>query len=267
MEINLFVSRHGLSCFNVIGAYDSALMQWKKHVMIDPPLTNWAIGTFNADAPKFDFRKEWKIDGIMCSTLLRAQMTADLMYPANLSKKKKKKKIFVVPYISEFSTHGGGTPSGIENQQKWHAAYSGGNEIDYRFVSTTDLYYSKPNYSDFFTWLNKNLPDLLKAMGIPKTRKVVNLALVSHSVTMEKFFIRHPEEKEIQLVDHFGTIKVSYGYKDFLWELECPKNFSFHEKLGPCPGLVFPGYPLPPEELLTMTDGRGNCPTLFDKKL
>lgn len=266
MKIYLYVSRHGLSCHNAISAYDSSFMQWKKHVMIDPPLTNWAIGTFNADAPKFDFRNEWKIDGIMCSTLLRAQMTADLMYPANLSKKKKN-KIFVVPYISEFSTHGGGTASGIENQRKWHAAYGGGNDIDYRFVANEELYYSKPNYESFFTWLNQNLPALLKAMGIPKSKKEVHLALVSHSVTMEKFFISQPEEKEIQLVDHFGTVVVGFGYKDFLWRLECPMNLSFHEKLGPCPGLVFPGYPLPPQELLTITDGRGNCPTIFDKKL
>lgn len=257
--IEFWWSRHGLSCHNAIKKYDSGPYQVVRIFATDPPLTNWAMRTFAAEAPVRQFEKNWKIDGKMASVLLRAQQTADMCYPAALARVP---KVVIAPYISEQGWTGENWASSKREQAKIHALYGTGNVMDYSFV-TKKLAKAKPSYSKFLRWFNANKEALFETMQIDPKQKVVRIAVVSHSHTIKKFLMSETEEeKSKEKIRHFGTVRASFKWNGVALEQDfCPVVKSFSKSSGSkCDGFVFAGYPMPPKKLMEATDGRASCP-------
>jgi broad specificity phosphatase PhoE len=258
-KVEWYFARHLFSCANAIKAYDGPLKQIARVFSTDPPLTNYGRQFMDLEAKDKKFADQLKIDGVMASSLLRAQETADHAFPPKMNPGG---RIVVVPYVSEQGLGGENRSSGQRAQMEWHKRFGMGNQFDYSLMAK-EMFTAEPSYKNFIRWLNVNMDTLLSKFGVDVKQDIVRLLIVSHSHTIKKFMMMDTEEEKSEdKIRHFGIVRASYGWDgEALIQDFCPVVRSFSKKSGsPCDGLVFKGYPVPPVELVQAVNGRKDCP-------
>jgi broad specificity phosphatase PhoE len=234
-KVTIYFARHANSCSNGIQQYGSFINQWKRLVYKDPPLNNMGVNQTIQLAKEIDFSKG--IDIIACSTMLRAQETANYLFP------KSKKPIFIFPYIKEQGSTAGNQVSTPTEQKTWLGELS--SRFDYRFVvedsgNFIPRYVEKSSLSEFLKWLGEKLPDLCKLMKIKK--KHIKIFIVTHSNFLKRFVsVTHADKPY-----NTGVTIQEYVYcKGILQSLKFPLVTTFfprdtHEK-SKSEGVVFKG--------------------------
>jgi broad specificity phosphatase PhoE len=173
MKVHIVYIRHGFSCANAIQYLGKWYHQYKRLLLKDPPLTQFArdqIRKVRGSYPK------QHVDVVCASTMLRAIETACELFP--------RRKITVVPYVKERGRTAGNVPLPV-SQQKAFLPDSDLKRIDFEWADHQGA--GTSHHHSFKVWLSNSLPLLLQKHGIGLRRKEVTIALVTHSQYMEKF--------------------------------------------------------------------------------
>lgn len=258
MIVNVYYIRHGFSCSNARSMYHEELPGYLKEKLSmfrqDPPLTKFSI------LKTFESSKDMPIIDILCSSiLLRAQQTAALSF-SDLP-------IFVVPYVSEMPFESkGNNPSDFKRQQKFLGGLK--KRVDYTFVKKNKSderaseIYRKPNMEKFIIWLGDNLNKLLEKSGINKNKKIINIAVTTHSRFMNKY-IDHYDVENSPYPYNNAVVLQSYklDYVPRLFLRDCPfvKSFKHKNKNDKCEAVKFEGIKPPKKEEFSKYGGFNGC--------
>jgi len=274
----LFI-RHGFSCANY-KKQKGFFSNISKAFSYDPPLTNHAIRDIleTRDKIKSKIERDFEPDIVLSSTLLRAQQTANFLFPGQA--------IYVAPYIKEL----GSTLDNVANEpyiQKQKDAqakklynsqrYADGKEIisvdsrhmtKYKFVlgkesnnkCIRELQVSweeanKVDYNAFINWLEKMVGCLLK-LGNEEMREknLFNIVVVGHSSFMAKHIQTMEDQGKLKKLKpkNVGVVQIFFCYRNgILHEVNqerchCPGIASLQDEQRKdqapwCNGVVFRG--------------------------
>jgi len=181
-NVHILVTRHALSWANIahdwINTYYHARMK-------DPLLTQVGLrksSDISKEVKKWIDKRNWKIDGVISSTLVRAIETALLQYPGH--------EVAVAPFIAETGFGADNEPREVKDQAEKlmeHLANRSrpeGYRVNYHWREALADLGGKSSWSRFLNFLEDFfLPQLLKkreAQGIPASKPIV-LAVVTHS--------------------------------------------------------------------------------------
>lgn len=282
--VRMIFIRHGFSCANLqkeSGFFGNIAKAFK----YDPPLTNHAVRDIINKREEIQNAIGVKPDIVLASTLLRAQQTANFIYP--------NRPIFVAPFIKEL----GSTLDNIANEPSIQRKnderakklyneheYVNGKKLgekldvqantDYSFVLgknsrdpiIRNLQVSRKeanevDYVRFIVWLG----DLAKAVQKPN-RDVINIVVVGHSSFMAKH-IQTLETSKKKKPRNVGVVEIFFCLRDedtdgygYLYEVDqnkchCPGIRTLQDTKDNqhpwCNGVIYRGIDFPEMKDLT----------------
>lgn len=160
-EVHLLVSRHGLSCTNVMATYIGPHAIGRKN-FLDPPLAgagrSASVEAGMAVSKWMATHEVDRLDAVMSSVLIRAQITAALTFPHH------PEPIHVVPHIRELASGKSNrpdTPAAQARVLKADKDVGAKVQVDHRWAQTFDPM-SPGDWENFEKFLERNfLPTLL----------------------------------------------------------------------------------------------------------
>eukprot|EP00930_Biecheleria_cincta_P029059 TRINITY_DN20221_c0_g1_i1.p1 TRINITY_DN20221_c0_g1~~TRINITY_DN20221_c0_g1_i1.p1 ORF type:complete len:470 (+),score=69.07 TRINITY_DN20221_c0_g1_i1:180-1589(+) len=177
-KVHLLVTRHGLSCTNIVEKWGKSA-DFGRSRMLDPPLGGLGESSslkMGQDAAAWMRSNNLQPDAVMSSNLGRAMQTALLMFPHE-------GPLYVAPYIREHASGDSNSPQPqAEQVLALREAVNRSFSVNYQWINTFG--------GDFGTWdkfedfLRQSfLPDLLMKLQKEPGSDIV-LPVVSHSLFM-----------------------------------------------------------------------------------
>jgi len=180
--VQILVTRHGLSCANLIAKFSEGAVATKMHVFMWDPLLSaaGALATSQAGgdvanwlAKKQEKDPSFKVDAVLASHLARAWQTAGLQYPNY--------EVQGVPFISEAGFGKDNEAKPFEEQEKLVKEAIKGFQIDMKWLHKYGQN-TKGNWEHFRNFLAQDfLPDFISTHSEKSTKEPIVLATVTHS--------------------------------------------------------------------------------------
>lgn len=277
LTIKLLFIRHGFSCANMMKA-SGRWGRFKKAFVQDPPLTNRGIKDITAIQPTVE--KELGVpDIVLSSTLLRAQQTANFLFPT--------KTVIVAPFIKELGStydnkantpniqkqvdkkakqlynsnriHEGTQISPVKEQWNTNYFFVTGKHSKTRCLRNAQVSWAtaqEVNYNKFIFWLEDLIPCLFfkNLLKINKAKPILTIAVVGHSSFMAKYIetMEKGKPNNVGIVELYFCLRKNiniYTLHKIKQDCGCPgiKNLKSLTGYRPqnCNGVVFRGIPTP----------------------
>ena len=280
LTVRIMFIRHGFSCANMLKE-TGMLSNISKAFLYDPPLTNHAIRDITSVRNGVQ-KKLGRPDVVFASTLLRAQQTANFLFPDQT--------VFVAPYIKELGSTLDNKPNTPDIQKKidlkskqiynsnsvvdgkelqkvdetWRTNYTFvmGRESSEACVRNSQVSWDEAqdvNYNKFIFWLEQVLPCMIKLNRVKVKDNTITVGVVGHSSFMAKY-IETLEVGKKQKPNNVGIVELyfclsqsndgKYLFNKINQNCGCPgiqtlKTLSPNDRRKNCNGVVFSGFPLP----------------------
>jgi len=178
-KVHLLVTRHGLSCSNIVEKWISKY-DWGRGNILDPLLGNVGAHTSKSAAEEVEawlHKQSLSVDALVSSNIGRAMETGIRMFPMA-------SPLYVVPYIREHASGDSNEPAERPAQVRnlINAIGNSSFMVDYRWI---DIF-----GGDFGTWDRflefmrlSFLPDLVEKLNKPSGSPIV-IGVVTHSKFM-----------------------------------------------------------------------------------
>lgn len=277
LTVKILFIRHGFSCANMMKA-SGRWGRFKKAFIQDPPLTNRGIKDITTIQPEVA-KQLGTPDIVLSSTLLRAQQTANFLFP--------NKTIIVAPYIKELGKtydnqanhpqiqkkidrkakqlynsnkiYEGKYITPVNDSWKTNYFFVTGKHSKSRCLRNAQVSWSKAqevNYNKFIFWLEDLIPCLLfrNLIKINKDNPLLTIAVVGHSSFMAKYIetMEKTKPNNVGIVELYFCLQKNiniYTLNKVKQDCGCPgiKNLKSLTGYRPknCNGVVFSGIPVP----------------------
>lgn len=173
MYVHIEWIRHGMSCANIIKVLNPYSLTKRSELAPDSQLSNIGIEQCNIFNTKY-YKRYKKFDLLCCSQLRRAIETAKICFKGT------SKKIFVLPYVSEYY------PLKILSKNNIPISYE--HNLDNSFLKILGIKFENPSVKKFNNIILPMLIYLAKKRNkyIGTKKRPVKIAIVSHQIFINR---------------------------------------------------------------------------------